>query len=97
VFGLGCGPPTGGEHRWAGGRVPSVPALAAGAATAARLRGCSPGVARANSTGVGMRVICDVNWDTHRAHTHVYRSTTDATTHRDPVCVPQAEAPLVIR
>ena len=36
-----------------------------------------PGVARANSTGVGMRMICDVNWDTHRAHTHVYRSTTD--------------------
>jgi hypothetical protein len=30
-------------------------------------------------------MICDVNWDTHRAHTHVYRSTTDATTHRDPV------------
>jgi hypothetical protein len=61
-----------------------VPALAAGAAKAlpplpdrcppARLL---PGVARANSTGVGMRMICDVNWDTHRAHTHVYRSTTD--------------------
>ena len=47
-----------------------------------------PGVAAGAcelSTGVGMRMICDVNWDTHRAHTHVYRSTTDATTHRDPV------------
>ena len=83
MFGPGCGPPTGGEHRWRSGAERAC-------ARRWRCHRCPParllpGVARANSTGVGMRMICDVNWDTHRAHTHVYRSTTDATTHRDPV------------
>jgi hypothetical protein len=45
-----------------GGRVPSVPALARPLALPP-LPACAAaaGVARANSTGVGMRVICDVN------------------------------------